>query len=122
MKYGELISISLYRKLSCVSFRSPRKNLEVHIYLKSIEPLLEYVEKERNKLMEKYCIPTDTPGTYHVTPKFSEKFDEMLNMEIEQEIKPLNLSADDFYDEECSYPADKSLWLNAAEINRVLEL
>lgn len=125
MKYGDLPSVELYRKLLNVSFRSPRKNLAVHLYLKSILPLMEYVENERVKLVRKWCIPTDKAeitGLYTVTPEFTKRFNEVLDMEIEPEIKRLHLNPDDFSDEECSYSDDKKMWLSAAELEKVLAL
>lgn len=123
MKYGELPSLEFCNKLASVSFRSPRKDLAVYQYLKTVRPLAEYVEKERVKLVEKYCIPIEgNEGRYTTTPEYREKFLEVLEMEIDEEIKPLGLTADDFGDGECTFPENKYLWMNAAELETALGL
>lgn len=122
MKYEDLPSISLCKKLLNVSFKTPQKNLAVYKYVQSIKPMQEFLENERQKLVFKYCIPTENPSCFDTTDEFFKKFEEVLKTDIESEVEKLGLSETDFLEEECCYPINKDLWLNANDIERVLRL
>lgn len=120
MKYGEIPSPLLCHKLVNVSFDTAKKNLAVFRFTSALRGYQEYVENERRKLLEKCCNPVEgKPGFFQTTDIFNEKFGEVLNMEIREEIPPLELTEEDF--ENCQYPNEKSLWMNAAEIDGILK-
>lgn len=79
---------------------------------------------EQNKLLEKYGDEVE-PGKFNLTKENDKKrkkdLNDLLAMEIEpKEIPVLGLNENDFMDENCQYPRDKILWLNASEISTIL--
>lgn len=126
IKYGELPPKELCQKLVSVSFNTPRKNLEVYKFCQSILGHMNYIENERLKLFQKYGErDKDDPTMYRIAPntenmkRFQEEWSAMLDMEIEDDIKLLPLSEDDFCDN-CTYMREKKDWLNGREIATVL--
>lgn len=120
IKYGDIPSSSACFKLTRVSFDSAKKNLAVFRFVRAVRGYQEYVENERNKLLEQCAnkVP-GKPGLFEMTDIFREKFGEVLNMEIEEEVLPLDLNEADF--ENCQYPEDKNLWLSASDIETILK-
>lgn len=122
MKYGELPSALTCHKLINVSFSTAQKNLAVFRFTRAIRGHQEYIENERNKLLEACCNPVPgKPGTFQTTDIFIEKFNEVLNMEVEEEIPLLPLSEEDFDNDKCQYPAEKGLWLSGLDIEVILK-
>lgn len=107
-----------------VSFDSPQKNLEVYKFVVAIRPLQEFFEIERSKLLQKYG--TDN-GNGHFTIKgkdnienYQKDIEQLLSLNIQDVIPFPNINIDDFSNECCNYPDDKGLWMNAYDIESVL--
>lgn len=122
MKYGELPNALTCHKLLNVSFSTAKKNLAVFRFTRAIRGHLEYIDNEKDKLIKQCCheVP-GKPGTFQTTDIFHEKFGEVLKMEIEEEIPKLPLTEEDFEEDNCQYPAEKSLWLSASDIDFLLK-
>lgn len=125
IKYGDLPTYKICEKLLMLSFDSPSKNLSVYCFVTALQEHIQFVENERNKMLEKYCpaIP-GKPGTYATTPLFKEKMQEVLDMELNatNPIPLPDLTENDFTDSQCQYPADKTYWMNGSEIIGIIEL
>lgn len=121
IKYGDLPSASTCFKLTKVSFDTAKKNLAVFRFVSAVRGYQEYVENERNKLLENCANKVlGKPGFYELTDIFREKFNEVLNLEIAEELPALELTEDDF--ENCQYPEDKSFWMSASDIDYILNI
>lgn len=125
MRYGDLIKGETSVKLTMVSFSSAKKNLDVYKFTKSIEPLMEYYENERSKILQRFG-EYNGNGTFNIPQSsvadFKKSMDELLELEITDNIYCPDLSENDFYDDNCQYPQDKSFWLNAYDISGILAL
>lgn len=126
MKYLDLISRDTCVKLTMVSFAKPEKNLQVFRFAKALEPLHEYIANEHNKLVQKYGRADDN-GNWSVShPKsqklFGEEMQVLLNQDVQDLFPALNLTPNDFEESNCSYPVDKSLWLNAYELKAIFNM
>lgn len=124
MTYGDLINRDICIKLSMVSFESPKKNLEVYKFVKSLDSSQEFFEIEKSKILEKYG-KREENGYFHINGEenvsnYKKEILEVLNMEIEDGIYNPNLSEDDFSG--CRYPDDKNLWMSANDIDAVLSI
>lgn len=118
--YGDIPSADSCRKLSMVSFGSPSKNLRVYKFCEALQHCQDFLENERRKLLNKYGIE-ESPGHYKVEViPYNEAMKELSELEIEEYIPDHGLTENDFCDEKCEYPRDKSLWMNAADINAIL--
>lgn len=126
IKYGELPKREILQKLLSVSFNTPRKNLEVYKFCDTLTKHINYMENERVKLVQKYGEQDkDNPTLYKIAPNteemkmFFQEWNPLIDMEIDEDIKPLPLSEDDFSDN-CSYMREKGNWLSGIEIAMVL--
>lgn len=127
MKFRDLPKRDTCIKLSVTSFSSPRKNLEVFKFINSIKPFQDYIAQETSKILQKYGHPSDD-GMYTVTGKenvdaYYASLNEVLEIDISEldvDIFSPNLNIEDFEEENCQYPNDKSLWLNASDIDSVI--
>lgn len=120
MKYRSVPSAETMDKLTQVSFSSPSKNLSMFRLCESLKTHQSYIENERNKLIRKYGEPTKDGG-YAVSKKetldkFFLEFNATLDSEIPDKIENPNIKEEDFSDDNCSYPIDKSMWPNAKDI------
>lgn len=125
MTYGDLIPYNVAMKLNMVSFRTPQKNLAVYRFVNAMKEAQKFVDIERSKLFEKYGEKEDDSTTV-IKPEnieiFKKELYDILDMEIEETIPSPKLKESDFEDSNCSYPEDKSLWMNGAELEAVLLL
>lgn len=125
MKFKDLIKTNICIKLSMVSFSSPKKNLEVFKFIQSIRPHQEFYDIELSKLLQKYGEPIpDKPGTFSIRGQknvdgYNNALKELHEIDMDN-IYPLNLTIDDFDDNVCTYPDDKSFWLSANDIDAIL--
>lgn len=126
MTYKDLIKTNISVKLSMVSFCSPKKNLEVFKFIQSIRLYQEFRDIELDKMLQKYGKPTpDKPGTFIIHGQenidaYNEALDELFQIGID-DIYPLDLTIDDFDNDSCTYPDDKSFWLSANDIDAILK-
>lgn len=125
MKYRDLVSFETMAKLTQVSFSTPTKNLQMYRLAESLRTHQSYIENERNKLIRKYGEPTEG-GNYAVKgkeaiDKFLFEFNETLDVDVQGEIECPNIKEEDFSDDNCSYPIDKSMWPNAKDIASFFE-
>lgn len=125
MKYKELISKKLIEKLLATSFESPNNNLKVYEWCNEIMPHIDFLENERIKLVKRYGdedkdgnISVKAPEKYK---EFIEKFDAVLNMDIEKQIPKCPIEKDWFDNEKCNFAKDKALWISPAEIGIILK-
>lgn len=123
MKFRDIPSMDSMYRLIQVSFSTPAKNLAMYQLYESLKKHQGYVENERVKLIHKYGEESKTePGKFTVTNqegirKFGLEFGSVLEAEIPEKIEPPEISEDDFFDENCSYPYDKAMWPNAKDIS-----
>ena len=119
MKYSELPKQKLIQKLILTSFESPSANRDVYNWCESISKHIQFLENERIKLVKKYG-EDDGNGNIKVATfqlgNFGKAFSDLINMEIDEEIKPCPVKEDWFDDNKCSYPAEKEMWITPAEI------
>lgn len=120
MKYRSIPSLNVMAKLTQVSFSTPDKNLAMYRLAESLRTHQSYIENERNKLIRKYGEPTKD-GNYAVSKKealdkFFFEFDATLDADIPDKIECPNITEEDFQDDNCSYPIDKSMWPNAKDL------
>lgn len=125
MKYRSIPSLETTQKLIQVSFSTPAKNLAMYRLAEQIRTHQSYIENERNKLIRKYGEPTKD-GNYAVSKKealdkFFLEFNATLDTDIPDKIENPNITEDDFSDDNCSYPIDKSMWPNAKDIASFLK-
>lgn len=127
IKYGMLPPIALCQKIITVSFNTPQKNLAVYKFATACSKHLAYIENERIKLFQKYGTPDDkNSDVYYIPPNskrfedFKKSFEEICNMQIEEDIPELPLTEEDFENENCEYSPNKKDWLNGAEISTIL--
>lgn len=124
MKYKQLPSEKLVQKVCATSFESPNKNRSVYNWGNEILSHIRFLENERVKLVQKYG-KDDGKGNYSVTkdnlPEFSNKFKELLEMEIDKEIPDCPIQENWFDDDKCQYPVNKEMWLSGAEIDVLLK-
>lgn len=125
IKYGELPPTDVIQKLLTVSFNTPKKNLAVYKFCSALKPHIDYLENERTKLVQKHGeADKDNPMLYKIAPNtmemesFLAEWNEVLQMDVEDEIQPLPLSERDF--DNCSYSPEKMDWLNARDIGTIL--
>lgn len=111
-------------KLMQISFSTPQKNLSVYKFCDKVTKFLDFFELERLKLIKQYGDPTEKEEEF-VIPKsrideYMSKLDELFNASIGDEELILGLVEDDFSDEKCQYPEDKTSWLTPGEIQLFL--
>lgn len=121
MKYRELPSAETLLKLTQVSFNSPSKNLSVYRLAEQLRPHQSYIENERVKLIHKYGEEIKSEGKFVVKnkdslEKFSIEFNATLDAEVPDKIECPSIKEEDFEDDNCLYPIDKSMWPNAKDI------
>lgn len=121
---GNLPTRNTCIKLAKISFASPSKNFAVYKFCNKVIEMLDYIEFERTKLVKKYGDPTEEDGEF-IIPKnmvelFQEEFSKMLLLSIDSDFPKLGLTEEDFADDQCAYPDDKTYWLNAGEISTLL--
>lgn len=120
MKHRLIPSIETTQKLTQVSFSTPAKNLAMYRFAEQIRTHQSYIENERNKLIRKYGEPTKDGGyavkKKEALDKFFLEFNATLDAEIPDKIENPNITEEDFKDENCSYPIEKSMWPNAKDI------
>lgn len=126
LTYSDLTSRDNCVKLSMVSFSTPQKNLEVYKFVCALRPLQEFFEIERSKILQKYGTDNGT-GLYTITgtekvKAYQDDLQKLLDIEIEENIPCPNLTENDFFSDNCSYPQDKNLWMNAHDIESVLAI
>lgn len=127
MTYGDLPTVPVCQKLVMVSFDSPQKNLSVYRFTEALRPHQSYIENEKLKLLERLGSPDENHiGRYKLEGQdnineYSQKLTALLSMEIGASLPAPGVTAEDFFDEKCCYPSDKSLWLSAADIASILE-
>lgn len=96
----------------------------VYNWCNKVLPLIQFVENERVKLIQKYgTIDKETDKISVKSDKMQEffkEFNEVLDMDIE--IPKLELTENSFDDDKCQYPIDKSLWLTPQEIGIILNI
>lgn len=123
MKYKDLPSEKILRKLLATSFESPSANLKVFEWVNDISKHVQFLENERIKLVRKYGKETEH-GEFRVSPEninsFSKDFNEVLNMEIENKIEKCPIEKEWFDDEKCQFSIEKEMWLSPAEIGKIL--
>lgn len=125
MKIKDLITSNLSVKISLISFASPKKNLEVFKFIESISAHQKFRDMEIDKLAHKYGEPIpDKPGFFKFSNQesadaYNKAKDELFDIDID-DIYPLELSINDFEDDVCSYPEDKAFWMNANDIDAIL--
>lgn len=121
LTFGDLPTRDTCIKLMKVSFASLQKNLAVYKFCTKVFELEAFIESERAKLIEKFGDPTEKPGEFfipkHAVGDYQEALTELFKMPIGEDIPKLGLEEDDFADERCKYPSDKTYWLNAGEIS-----
>lgn len=120
--FGKLPTRDACYKLLQVSFSTPQKNLSVYRFYKKIFELLDFIDKEWRKIVQKYGDPTGNDSE-HMIPKcrqeeFEEEMKSLFATSVD-DIPSLGLTEDDF--ENCKYPNDEKLWLNAGEIMTFLK-
>lgn len=122
MKYKDLPKYEILNKLQSVSFSKPTTNLRVYRWCDAVSKQLNFAENERAKLVKKYG-SEDESGNWNVDheniEKFFKEWDEVIDMEIQDEIPALNVSFEDFEDENCFYPKEKEQWLSPKEIGYI---
>lgn len=119
MKYRDLPTAEVTAKLIQVSFSTPSKNLQMYRLYTDLQKHQGYIENERVKLVRKYGEETKSGFAIKKQQdieKFSADFAKILDAEIEDDIKCPDITEDDFLDENCCYPMDKTLWPNAKDI------
>lgn len=126
MKYKDLPNRTTCVKLMMISFASPQKNLQVFKFAEAIKPLQEFVANEHNKLIDKYGRMNDD-GVFAVTnpeakKQFAVELEEFLEQDITGTLPKLDLTEDDFSENNCRYPTSSDFWLNAFEINSILNM
>ena len=123
MKYKDLPSEKLLQKLLETSFESPSKNRDVFNWCESIMKHVKFLESERRKLVQKYG-SDDGNGTFTVTPEnmktFQKEFYDLLEMDIDSQLKHCPIKEDWFDDEKCSYPKNKEMWITPQEIGKLI--
>ena len=124
MKHRDLPKEIVINKLISTSFDSPKTNLMVYNWCNKVLPLIQFVENERVKLIQKYGTIDKETDKISVKPdkmqEFFKEFNEVLDMDIE--IPKLELTENSFDDDKCQYPIDKSLWLTPQEIGIILNI
>lgn len=125
MTYGDLPSVEASQKLTMVSFDSPQKNLNVYRFAEALSHHQNYVENEKRKLLERLGTPVENrPGLFALQGdkinEYNQRLREILSAEIDVKLPPPGIVEDDFSEEKCCYPADKSLWISASDIAAIL--
>lgn len=124
IRLGDIPPQPLLAKLTHISFSTPQKNMNVFKYIKSVQENLIFLQNEKIKLMQKYGDPQED-GSYLITKpnvdKFKEEMSAIFDLDITESIYPHGLTEEDFTDEKCSYPEDKTFWLNSSDIAVLLE-
>ena len=114
----------MINKLISTSFDSPKTNLMVYNWCNKVLPLIQFVENERVKLIQRYGELDKKTDKMSVKPdkmqEFFKEFNEVLNMDIE--MPKLELTENSFDDDKCQYPIDKALWLTPQEIGYIISL
>lgn len=124
MKYRDLPKEIVINKLISTSFDSPKTNLMVYNWCNKVLPLIQFVENERVKLIQRYGELDKKTDKISVSPnkmqEFFKEFNEVLDMDIE--MPKLELTENSFDDDKCQYPLDKALWLTPQEIGYIISL
>lgn len=125
MTYGELPNFEIVNKLRMVSFKDPKKNLEVYRFFLSVKDIYTYLEEEQKKIVVRYG--TDRGDrTYSLAgdatiEAYKKDLENLFDMEIvEEDIYNPNLNEEDF--ETCYYPNNTGAWLSALEIDMMLRM
>lgn len=124
MRIGDLPNSETCAKLMMVSFRSPKKNLDVYKMVNEIEQYNGYVANERAKLLSRYGEETE-PGVFTIKgndtiESFNLAMNEILDMEYDRDICIPDLAEEDFEEDNCQYPTDRRFWINGRDIMAVL--
>lgn len=127
MKIKSLPITEISLKLGMISFSTPKKNLDVYRFIKSITPSQQYFDLERQKLLQKYGKEVEgDPGRYRIdgpekVKAFNEDIEKIGELDIINEVYCPDLSEEDFEDENCCYPSEKTLWMSGRDIDYVLQ-
>lgn len=123
MTYAQLPSMELVQKLMATSFGEPNANWEVFKWCKAVQPMIEFRENERIKLVQKYGESHD--GKVQVKSEnmklFADGFSKIMNAEV-PDFKPLPLGMDNFHDGRCFYSMEERMWLNAKDLETISNL
>lgn len=126
IKYADVPKMETLQRLISVSFDSPRKNLAVYKFYVEMSKHTSYIENERMKLFQKYGeADNNNPCLYKIAPNteamkaFMKEWTETLNMEIEEDVKPLPITEFDISNN-CTYSPEKADWLSAKDILAIL--
>lgn len=125
MKFGDLLNRDICNKLSMISFDSPQKNLKIYQFVSALKPLQDFVETERFKILEKYG-EYNYKGYFNITGEenvrsYKNEWSAVLDLDTEEKIPSLDLTENDFLDDNCHYPEDKKLWINANDMNTIFD-
>lgn len=116
MQYKELPPITTLQKIKSINFKDGQKNLQVFKWCLKIQPLIEFVESERVKIIKKYLDEKGEKVAEDKISNFLQEFSNILNMEIEEEVKsPIEI---EWFDN-CDYPEEDML-LTASEIEKII--
>lgn len=127
MKIKSLPITEISLKLGMISFSTPKKNLDVYRFIKSITPSQQYFDLERQKLLQKYGKEVEgDPGRYKIdgpekVKAFNGDIEKIGELDIINEVYCPDLSEEDFEDENCCYPSEKTLWMSGRDIDYVLQ-
>lgn len=127
MKIKSLPTTEISMKLGMVSFSTPKKNLDVYRFIKSITPSQQYFDIEYQKLLQKYGKEVDgNPGVYRVegpekVKAFNEDIEKIGELDLINEVYCPDISESDFEDDNCCYPSEKKLWMSGHDIDYVLK-
>lgn len=123
MKYKQLPSEKLIQKLLSTSFESPSANRDVYNWSESVLKHIKFLENERIKLVMQYG-KDDGTGNCSVKSEnyetFFNKFKDILEMEIDEDVEKCPIQSNWFDDEKCEYPKDKKMWITPNEIGILL--
>lgn len=122
MKYGDLPKLRVCDKLVNISFNTPQKNLNVFRFYNAVLPMLQFLEAERDKIIMKYGV-CDSRNLYTIKNMvaYKDELTALMEMEIKDNIPILSLTEEDFDDQNCCYPSNKSMWMNGAEISAIIK-
>lgn len=121
MKYKQLPSEKTIQKLLATAFESPAANRDVYNWCEDALKHIRFLESERIKLVQKYG-KNDGKGNVSVTLEnremFFSDFKDVLEMDIDAEIKECPVKQSWFEDDKCSFSSNKDFWFTPQEIGQ----
>lgn len=125
MRYADIPSADTMSRLIQVSFSTPAKNLSMYRLYDSLRTHQNYVENERIKLIHKYGEDLGDGNFAVKNPealkKFRIDFGRTLESIIPDKIECPDIKEEDFLDDNCSYPLDKTMWPSANDIGNFFD-